>query len=90
MGMVCTWCGVETAEKFCSEDCRENFDTACRIWGEEAFGSGEVSIWQLHRCLGRRARRTQRDLAPKGAQVASEAMKDSGGPLAVAVENATR
>ena len=65
MGSLCTWCGVETAEKFCSEACRQNFDTACQAWGKEQYGCGEVSIFQLRTCLGRRARRVQRHLASK-------------------------
>jgi len=61
----CLWCGTEfepqgtgrSVKKFCSESCRRDFHTACRIWGEEAFGAGEVTVFQLRTCLGRRARR---------------------------------
>ena len=71
MSQSCTWCQTEfepqgtgrNVKKFCSGICRRNFHTACRIWGEEAFGTGEVSVFQLRTCLGRRARRTQRDPA---------------------------
>ena len=75
---LCTWCGVETAEKFCSEACCQNFSTACQTWGEEQYGCGVVSIWQLHTCLGRRARR---DPASEGAK-APETKTSTDGPLA--------
>ena len=73
---MCTWCGTEfepqgtgrSVKKFCSESCRRDFHTACRIWGEEEYGCGEVSIFQLRTCLGRRARRTQRDPASEGVK----------------------
>ena len=76
MSQLCTWCGTEfepqgtgrSVKKFCSESCRRDFHTACRIWGEEEYGCGEVSIFQLRTCLGRRARRTQRDQASEGAK----------------------
>ncbi len=80
MSVLCTWCGTEFetqgtgrgVKKFCSESCRRDFHTACRIWGEEQYGCGEVSIWQLHTCLGRHAHRTQRDPASEGAQHAAD------------------
>ena len=62
MATLCIWCGTEHeagVEGFCSEDCRRNFHNACQLWGEGAYGAGEVSIWQLHICLDRRVRRTQ-------------------------------
>ena len=45
------------------EDCRRDFHSACQLWGEGAYGVGNVSIWQLHTCLAQRARR---GLAPGG------------------------
>ncbi len=71
MSQLCTWCGSEfepqvtgrSVKRFCSKSCRQSFHAACRIWGEEAFGAGEVSIFQLQKCIARRARRTQRDPA---------------------------
>ncbi len=68
---LCTWCGStfepqvngRSVKRFCSNGCRQSFHAACRIWGEEAYGTGEVSIFQLQTCLGRRARRAQRDSA---------------------------
>ena len=76
MSQLCTWCGTEfepqgtgrSVKKFCSESCRRDFHTACRIWGEEQYGCGEVSIFQLRTCLGRRTRRAQRDPASEGAK----------------------
>ena len=67
----CTWCGStfepkttgRSVKKFCSKDCRQKFHVACRIWGEEAFGAGEVSIFQLQTRFARRARRTECDPA---------------------------
>ncbi len=69
----CTWCETEHeagVDGFCSGDCHEKFNTACLLWGKEQYGTGEVSIWQLQRRLGRHARRTQRDPASEGAQMA--------------------
>ncbi len=71
MSRLCTWCGSDFApqgtgrsvKKFCSESCRRDFHAACRIWGEEQYGCGELSIFQLRTCLGRRARRVQRNNA---------------------------
>ena len=59
MGTFCRWCSVESAEEFCSEACRRDFRTACQLWGEGAYGAGEVTVWRLRICL---ARGTQRDL----------------------------
>ena len=58
MIIPCKWCGTEHeagAGGFCSDACHQNFNTACQLWGEEAYGTGEVSIWQLQRCLDRQA-----------------------------------
>ncbi len=76
MNRLCTWCGTDFAtrgtgrsvKKFCSESCRRDFHTACRIWGEEQYGCGELSIFQLRTCLGRRARRAQHDPTSEGAK----------------------
>ncbi len=92
---LCTWCGTEfeprgtgrSVKKFCSESCRRDFHTACRIWGEEQYGCGELSIFQLRTCLGRRARRTQRDPASeRGKARETGARTDAalGGPAPMA------
>ncbi len=75
MATLCTWCGCDHnagVEGFCSGNCRQNFDTACQLWGKEQFGCGEVSVWQLHTCLGRHARRAQRDPASEGTRHAPD------------------
>ena len=71
MSQPCKWCGTDfepqgtgrSVKKFCSATCRRDFHTACRIWGEEQYGCGQVTIFQLRTCLSRRARRAQCDLA---------------------------
>ncbi len=86
--MDCLWCGTEfepqgtgrSVKKFCSKSCRRDFHTACRIWGEEQYGAGEVTIFQLRICLNRRARRTQRDLASEQGK-APETGACADGPL---------
>ena len=50
MAALCTWCGTEHeagAGGFCSDDCRRDFHTACQLWGEGAYGAGQVTVWQL-------------------------------------------
>ena len=78
MSALCTWCGVETAEKFCSEACRQNFDTACQVWGKEQYGCGEVSIWQLDTCLRRQKRRAQSDPASEQGKVPETSVRPDG------------
>ena len=89
MSRLCTWCGTEfepqgtgrSVKKFCSKLCRRDFHTACRVWGEEEHGCGEVSIFQLRTCLGRRARRTRRDPAPKGTTAPEMETRTDGPPV---------
>ena len=89
MSQLCTWCGTEfepqgtgrSVKKFCSENCRRDFHTACRIWGEETFGAEEVTIFQLRTCLRRRARH---DLASEGTK-APETEKRPERPLSADV-----
>ena len=81
MTQPCTWCGTEfepqvtgrSVKRFCSNDCRQRFHAACRIWGEDAYGTGEASIFQLRVCFARRARRTERDRVNTGHQASSQA-----------------
>ncbi len=71
MANLCTWCGTEHEAadgNFCSDDCSQNFSTACRIWGEEQYGNGEVSVWQLQRCLERHAHRASADSASESTK----------------------
>jgi len=89
---LCTWCGStfepqvtgRSVKKFCSQSCRRDFHTACRIWGEEAFGTGEVTTFQLRTCLARRARRTQRDSASERGKT-PETGASPVGPLRAAL-----
>ncbi len=86
MSQLCTWCETEfepqgtgrSAKKFCSQSCRRDFHTACRIWGEEQYGCGELSIFQLRTCLGRRARRTQRDPASEQGKALETGVRADG------------
>ena len=95
MSQPCIWCGTEfepqgtgrSVKKFCSQSCRRDFHTACRIWGEEEYGCGEVSIFQLRTCLGRRACRARRYPASEGAK-APETETCTDGPLTGGVEMA--
>ncbi len=83
------WCGAEfeprnnggSAQRFCSKDCRQNFNTACRIWAGAEFEAERVSIDQLRTCLGQRACCVQRDSALEGMQ-APEMEKRIHGHLA--------
>ena len=52
MNSLCTWCGVETAEEFCSETCRESFNAAGRIWAAREYAAERLSIFTLRACLG--------------------------------------
>ena len=96
MGQFCTWCGTtfepevtgRSVKRFCSKDCRQKFHAACRIWGEEAYGTGEVTVWQLQRCLGRHEHH-QRDPALERVNV-PETLTCTDGPLTgatLALEN---
>ena len=78
MNSLCTWCGVETPEEFCSEACRESFSAACRIWAEEQYGCGELSIFELRTCLGRRAHRAERGPSSQGAKAAEPETRTDG------------
>ena len=43
MSRLCTWCGSPyesrssggSVQRFCSKDCRQDFNTACRIWATQ-------------------------------------------------------
>ena len=50
--MNCTWCGTEyephnNGGDFCKEDCRREFNTACRIWAVQEYEAERVSIFAL-------------------------------------------
>ena len=75
MSQLCTWCGTEfeprhnggSAQRFCSKNCRENFNTACRIWAAQEYQAERVSIFEFRRCLEQHTRCVQRDLGSEGA-----------------------
>ena len=81
MIISCKWCETEHEagiDSFCSDDCHQNFNIACQLWGEGAYGAGEVTIWQLQRCLDRHARRARADPASEGTQAPETEMRPSG------------
>ena len=59
MTSLCTWCGTEfeprnnggSVQKFCSKDCRQDFNAACRIWAAREYEAERVSIFDLRACL---------------------------------------
>ncbi len=66
MATLCIWCGTEHeagVEGFCSEDCRRDFNTACRIWAAAEYEAERVSIFELRTALYQRARSLGRDPA---------------------------
>ncbi len=96
----CVWCGAEfeprnnggSAQRFCSKDCRQNFNTACRIWAGAEFEAERVSIDQLRTCLGQRACCVQRDSAsergkaPRNRDEPCPASRGSGTPVTLAAK----
>ena len=93
MVILCTWCGTEHeagADGFCSDDCHQNFNVACQLWGKASFGAGEVTIFQLRTCLGRRAQRARADPASEGTKAPETETCPGGIPSAAdaVVENA--
>ena len=58
MATLCIWCGTEHeagVEGFCSEDCRRDFNTACRIWAAAEYEAERVSIFDLRTAFYERA-----------------------------------
>ena len=74
MTSLCTWCETEfeprsnggSTQRFCSKNCRENFNTACRIWAAREYEAERISIFDLRMALEQRARCVQRDLGSDG------------------------
>ena len=91
MSRLCTWCGTEfelrsnggSAQRFCSKDCRQNFNTACRIWAAQEYRAERVSIFTLRTCLGQHTRSLGRDLAPEHAKAPETGTCTDGPPPAV-------
>ncbi len=77
MTSLCTWCGTNfqprnnggSAQRFCSKDCRQNFNTACRIWAAHEYQAERVSIFELRKALQQHTRCVQRDLSSEGAHL---------------------
>ena len=96
MNPLCTWCGTAykprsnggSAQRFCSKDCRESFNTACRVWAAQEYEAERLSIFTLRSCLGQHTRRTQRDPAPEGAKAPETGTCTDGARRAVAPEAA--
>ncbi len=65
-GILCTWCGTETAEEFCSEACRASFNAACGIWAAQEYAAERLSIFTLRTALYQRARCVESDPASEG------------------------
>ena len=71
MSQLSTWCGTEfeprsnggKPQEFCATDCRQNFNTACRIWGAREYRAERVSIFTLRTALEQHARSTESDPA---------------------------
>ncbi len=68
MSQLCTWCGTAyeprgnggSAQRFCKKDCRESFNTACRIWAAAEYDAERVSIFTLRSCLEQHTRCVER------------------------------
>ena len=77
MSVLCTWCGVAyeprsnggSVQRFCSKDCRESFNTACRVWAAQEYEAERLSIFTLRSCLEQHTRCVESDPAPGGTQV---------------------
>ena len=93
MSALCTWCGTAyeprnnggSAQRFCSKDCRQNFNTACRIWAAAEYEAERLSIFTLRSGLGQHTRCVESDPAPEGAK-ALETETRPDGPLTAGVE----
>ena len=89
MSALCTWCGTAyeprcnggSVQRFCSKDCRESFNTACRVWAAAEYEAERLSIFTLRSCLGQHTRCVQRDSAPGGTGKALETGTRTDGPL---------
>ncbi len=85
MAVLCTWCRTEHeagADGFCSDGCHQKFSTACQLWAEEQYGCGELSIFQLRTCLGRREQCSRADPASEGTKAPETKMRPGGTPSA--------
>ncbi len=71
MSRLCTWCGTTyeprsnggSAQRFCKKDCRESFNTACRVWAAQEYEAERLSIFTLRSCLEQHTRCVEGDPA---------------------------
>ncbi len=90
MSDLCTWCGNDfeprnnggKPQRFCSKDCRENFNTAYRIWAAGEYEAERVSIFDLRTAFYQHTRCVQRDLPQGATQDAPEDERRSTGLVA--------
>ncbi len=76
MTRLCKWCGNDfeprnnggKPQHFCSKNCRQDFNTACRIWAAQEHEGARLSIFELRTALYKRARCVQRDLPQETAR----------------------
>ena len=89
MSALCTWCGIVyqprsnggSAQRFCKKDCRESFNTACRVWAAQEYEAERLSIFTLRSCLGQHTRCIESDPAPEQGK-APQSRARTGGALA--------
>ena len=86
-GILCTWCGTETAEEFCSEACRASFNAACGIWAAQEYAAERLSIFTLRTALYQRARCVESDPAPERGKAPETGVR-AGGALTGGAEAA--
>ena len=93
MSRLCTWCGTAyelrsnggKPQRFCSKDCRENFNTACRIWAAAEYKAEQVSIVTLRTALEQHARSIESDPASERG-TAPETENHTGAPPGATVQ----
>ncbi len=68
----CTWCGKPFAprttggkrQRFCSEECRNEFHRACRFWAAEQVWRGVLAVSSLKHALSQRIRSSEPHSGP--------------------------
>ena len=86
MNPLCTWCGTTyelrsnggSAQRFCKKDCRESFNTACRIWAAQEYKAERLSIFTLRSCLGQHTRCVQGDPASEWGKAPETGTRTDG------------
>ncbi len=98
MSRLCTWCGSQyeprnnggSAQRFCSKDCRVDFNTACRVWAAQEYEAERLSIFALRSCLDQHTRCAHRDPASERGVGGLETGARTDGPLTAAAPEAAR